>query len=149
MCSRSKVCKRCLSNISMILSISYTLLKINEPWYTDVLFLYETVPVSQLSNDNVLWIVCRQCRRSTANRAQPLAVSEGEMDRHLILRTKEQDHPPLPPDVPVRRLKRCLRRHGFEGSLYIPHEMDFPQRLPTQSLLTSIISFLNRKYGIK
>ena len=60
----------------MILSITYTLLKINEPWYTDVLFSYEMVPVSRLSNDNVLWIVCRQCRRSTANRAQPLAASE-------------------------------------------------------------------------
>ena len=127
MCSRSKVCKRCLSNISMILSITYTLLKINEPWYTDVLFSYEMVPVSRLSNDNVLWIVCRQCRRSTANRAQPLADSEGEMNRHLIQRTKEQNLSPLPPDVPVRRLKRCLRRHGFKGSLSILHEMDFPK----------------------
>ena len=115
MCSRIKVCKRCLSNINMILSISYTFLKINEPWYTDVLFSYEMVLASQLSNDNVLWIVCSHCRRSTANRAQTLADSEDEMDRHLILRTKEQDHPPLSPDVPVRRLKRCLRRHGFEG----------------------------------
>lgn len=36
----------------MILSISYTLLKINEPWYTDVLFSYEMVLASQLSNLN-------------------------------------------------------------------------------------------------
>ncbi len=98
MCSRSKVCKRCLSNISLILSITYTLLKINEPWYTDVLFSYEMVPVSRLSNDNVLWIVCRQCRRSTANRAQPLAASEGEIDRHLILRTDN------PTSLPCRRM---------------------------------------------
>ena len=128
MCSRIKVCKRCLSNINMILSISYTFLKINEPWYTDVLFSYEMVLASQLSNDNVLWIVCSHCRRSTANRAQTLADSEDEMDRHLILRTKEQDHPPLPPYVPSRRLKRCLRRHGFKGSLFVPHEMIFPPK---------------------
>ena len=82
----------------MILSITYTLLKINEPWYTDVLFSYEMVPVSRLSNDNVLWIVCRQCRRSAANPAQPLPASEGEIDRHSILKTDN------PTSLPCRRM---------------------------------------------